>query len=256
MGTGGPSTLSQGSAPGYLSYGYTGSVGDQAFGATNSSPNPMPTVSSQAILSSPSINGGSPGVSAVSSIGYYMYIVGTPGSVSVNVTANGSASLSAGSPGLVGEWATAGFNVYQTYSANGQVVNGGSVVSDGVNISPGAGVSSNVSGSYSTGYSGAFNENGTYSFQTNALYFVSLEADVYGLLSGNVAADRGYSGDLSFNGYASVDPTFNVPQGYSILLSEGIGNGVPEPSTWAMMLIGFGGLGLAGYRRTKQAVAS
>ena len=27
---------------------------------------------------------------------------------------------------------------------------------------------------------------------------------------------------------------------------------VPEPSTWAMLLIGFGGLGLAGYRRTKK----
>jgi hypothetical protein len=25
---------------------------------------------------------------------------------------------------------------------------------------------------------------------------------------------------------------------------------VPEPSTWAMMLFGFGGLGFAGYRRT------
>jgi hypothetical protein len=25
---------------------------------------------------------------------------------------------------------------------------------------------------------------------------------------------------------------------------------VPEPSTWAMMLIGFAGLGFAGYRRT------
>ena len=27
---------------------------------------------------------------------------------------------------------------------------------------------------------------------------------------------------------------------------------VPEPSTWAMMLAGFAGLGLAGYRRPKQ----
>ncbi len=28
---------------------------------------------------------------------------------------------------------------------------------------------------------------------------------------------------------------------------------VPEPSTWAMMLIGFAGLGFAGYRRAKRA---
>jgi probable HAF family extracellular repeat protein len=31
---------------------------------------------------------------------------------------------------------------------------------------------------------------------------------------------------------------------------------VPEPSTWAMMLVGFAGWGLAGYRRAKAASAS
>ena len=32
-----------------------------------------------------------------------------------------------------------------------------------------------------------------------------------------------------------------------------IATGVPEPSSWAMMLIGFAGLGFAGYRRAKEA---
>ena len=32
-------------------------------------------------------------------------------------------------------------------------------------------------------------------------------------------------------------------------------SGVPEPSTWAMMLIGFGGLGFAAYRMKKGAKA-
>lgn len=31
---------------------------------------------------------------------------------------------------------------------------------------------------------------------------------------------------------------------------------VPEPSTWAMMLVGFAGLGYAGYRRSRSAVAA
>jgi hypothetical protein len=31
--------------------------------------------------------------------------------------------------------------------------------------------------------------------------------------------------------------------------------GVPEPSTWAMMLIGFAGLGFTAYRRTKKSAA-
>ena len=29
---------------------------------------------------------------------------------------------------------------------------------------------------------------------------------------------------------------------------------VPEPSTWAMMILGFAGLGFAGYRKTKRGV--
>jgi hypothetical protein len=31
-------------------------------------------------------------------------------------------------------------------------------------------------------------------------------------------------------------------------------NGVPEPSTWAMLLIGFAGIGAMAYRRNKVSV--
>jgi PEP-CTERM motif len=31
---------------------------------------------------------------------------------------------------------------------------------------------------------------------------------------------------------------------------------VPEPSTWAMMLLGFGGLGFAGYRHARRSGAA
>jgi hypothetical protein len=30
---------------------------------------------------------------------------------------------------------------------------------------------------------------------------------------------------------------------------------IPEPSTWAMMLLGFAGLGFAGYRASRKSVA-
>jgi hypothetical protein len=52
-------------------------------------------------------------------------------------------------------------------------------------------------------------------------------------------------------------PNFDLTFGYT-LVADGsggfgfdlaIGGGVPEPSTWAMMLVGFAGLGFAGYTR-------
>ncbi len=58
--------------------------------------------------------------------------------------------------------------------------------------------------------------------------------------------------------YFSIDPSNADPNAYTILVSPGVGNapssgvpGTPEASTWAMMLLGFVGLGFAGYRRAK-----
>ena len=39
------------------------------------------------------------------------------------------------------------------------------------------------------------------------------------------------------------------------LATPGVMAAVPEPSTWAMMLIGFAGLGFMAYRRTKKSAA-
>jgi hypothetical protein len=47
---------------------------------------------------------------------------------------------------------------------------------------------------------------------------------------------------------ASVAPRFAVAV-------EVVSTSVPEPSTWAMMLLGFAGLGFAGYRKGKGAAA-
>jgi hypothetical protein len=54
--------------------------------------------------------------------------------------------------------------------------------------------------------------------------------------------------------YLFLDPSL-VALGYTIITSDGIGNSltvnaaVPEPSTWAMMLLGFAGVGFMAYRR-------
>jgi hypothetical protein len=59
---------------------------------------------------------------------------------------------------------------------------------------------------------------------------------------------------------SSLGPNFDLTFGYT-LVADGpggfgfdfaLGGAVPEPSTWAMMLVGFAGLGFAGYRSTRR----
>jgi hypothetical protein len=42
----------------------------------------------------------------------------------------------------------------------------------------------------------------------------------------------------------------------SLVVDLPLTSSVPEPSTWAMMLLGFAGLGFVGYRRTKKVAAA
>jgi hypothetical protein len=56
-------------------------------------------------------------------------------------------------------------------------------------------------------------------------------------------------------GMVSVDPMIDVPEGYTLELSPGISAGVPEPATWATMLVGFGAMGAALRRRRAAARA-
>ena len=69
--------------------------------------------------------------------------------------------------------------------------------------------------------------------------------------------------DGAYNSYAFADPiiSFVGPHdGYSLVFSPGIGNGagpgVPEPATWAMMVVGFGALGAVLRRRSRSALAA
>lgn len=57
----------------------------------------------------------------------------------------------------------------------------------------------------------------------------------------------------------SLDPAFGNQGTLDLSFSRGVGNtavdGVPEPSTWAMMILGFSGVGFMAYRRRSQASA-
>jgi hypothetical protein len=82
---------------------------------------------------------------------------------------------------------------------------------------------------------GAWTINQEGSFVANTIYQVSLQ----------VEATNG--------GSAYIDPTFTIDpayaSNYSLTFSAGIASGVPEQSTWAMMILGFAGIGFMAYRR-------
>ena len=52
----------------------------------------------------------------------------------------------------------------------------------------------------------------------------------------------------------TINPLFPDARDFTLAFSPGVG-GVPEPSTWAMMLLGFAGIGFAGYRRSWKGMA-
>jgi len=59
---------------------------------------------------------------------------------------------------------------------------------------------------------------------------------------------------ISFFHFQSGDPNGSIVRDLSFEVASGA-SGVPEPSTWAMMLVGFAGLGFAGYRASLKRAA-
>jgi hypothetical protein len=100
--------------------------------------------------------------------------------------------------------------------------------------------------------SGGITETGSYMISTNQVYVVTLQTDV----TVGTANDGNANGAGTVEGIVTMDPTFTVPAGYTIVLSAGVGNGVPpavpEPATWTMLGAGMGLLILA-KRRVNRA---
>ena len=83
--------------------------------------------------------------------------------------------------------------------------------------------------------------------------------DIYGLMFG---IGGGRVVDLFSNGVGNGqgDAVFGVvvatpDTALDTSVSGGISLSTPEPSTWAMMILGFAGLGFAGYRTSRKAAA-
>lgn len=89
-----------------------------------------------------------------------------------------------------------------------------------------------------------FSLDGTFDLTVGAIHTITMNTNV----------ENGPQENVPQSMSAFIDPMITVPEGYTLLLSPGVGNsltpGVPEPSTWAMVVLGFAALGLVARRST------
>lgn len=99
-----------------------------------------------------------------------------------------------------------------------------------------------------------FNKVNSYTFRVGLPMDVVVSANLYiNLQNGDESSGPVFAtADPSFE----IDPTFPYADDFEIEYSPGFGTATPEPSTRAMMLLGFVGLGFAGYRRSRSALLS
>lgn len=201
---------------------------------------------------------------ASGTLDYYFEVVNSsaPGSISpvtIGVTASGGISGSAtGVPNPVeyGVSVSAQASLLITAGPGSSVVDEFALTNAGYTVLSGVGTgslnstTSNVTVKFgaTTTFSGGFDlVDDPVTINTDTVY----EVEMYAAIGGDPIIDE----------RAYIDPFITTPSGYSLDLSPGLVNGIPsaipEPSTWAMALAGFAGLGLLGLKRArKSAVAA
>src|SRR3984957_16404441 len=98
-------------------------------------------------------------------------------------------------------------------------------------------------------------------FQSLEFTILDKGVEIFDLTFNNLAVAESFFDDSVINLGSNLGPDIDLTFAYN-LVADGsggfgfdfaVGGAVPEPSTWAMMLAGFAGLGYAGYRRARQA---
>ena len=176
---------------------------------------------------------------------YFIEVIGTQGFVPLNVSGMGKVSVAVSNPSEEGSIASVSLRLVQ----NEGVADIGSFSLDTIN-----GVSPIYGTDFGIGLQPGFNP-GNFSLQATTMVETNSLIEVQMSDSAIIEVQQGSGSAHSFiDPFFSIDPNFANADQYSILTSPGIENvptGVPEPSTWAMLLLGSAGLGLAAYRRTK-----
>ena len=216
----------------YTAY-QAGKMGDFASGSVSIVNSPVPTLSVSGSV------GASLSESAIgedASLTYSVEATGPTGYVMVDATIRGSAITHSSSslPQPASNVASASVEIGTLYLENAASISG-------IPQSGGGGV-------YSNG-TGQFDHTVSLEFQTGVAYDVTLSASV------DLAADGSLTGSAFVDPYFAIDRSVPNADLYSIQVSQGLGNsiagGVPESSTWVMMLLGFGGIGIIVCKKTR-----
>jgi hypothetical protein len=173
----------------------------------------------------------------------YSFVVSGVGDAAVTINASGSAGFTSLQTGAQGNVSTR-FRVVE-----GQ--NGGLPVIFDQSISFGevGGICQTSLHEIITSCAQSFVLSSDFLLHTNTLYTVHLDATASWLGGASASSPLGTN-----SAYANIDPTFTVHGPFTIQLSDGFGGGinlpsagggVPEPASWALMVLGFGGLGAA-----------
>lgn len=204
---------------------------------------------------------------------YSFQILGAPGQAQVAVNASGGVGISGYTTGkdmfkYANSHAYSFLRIDQHNSGYTPIVDITQLISNGCNNDrwpPTCGflavdtTVNNRSSFFTTNPSLNFSVSKNVPLFTNTVYDVMMEAAVYG-----EAGIRGGSPDslkVKTSVFAYVDPMFTVNGPYTIEVSPGFGGvsvnnvgsgSVPEPSVWALMLIGFGAMSLFGLRRSRR----
>jgi hypothetical protein len=128
-------------------------------------------------------------------------------------------------------------------------------------------VGSFVDGAAQNTFSGSWIDLGASTPVSATVFFTDTSGAISDVLNYNYSASSGGNGSIS--GFVitgaltaadlasvGITPTSTAPERElftfnNAFITASIQTGVPEPSTWAMMLLGFAGLGYAGYRKAR-----
>jgi hypothetical protein len=122
-----------------------------------------------------------------------------------------------------------------------------------------------VDGAAQNTFSGSWIDDGDSTPRSATVFFTDRSGTISDVLNYNYSASSGGNGSISgfvitgaltTAGLASVGitPTSTAPERElfafnNAFITASIQTGVPEPSTWVLMMLGFAGLGYAGWRR-------